>query len=110
MKRAYVETQYPTGTPEEQRGKSTYYRAVMALQYKKVPFRSNYATNLKKTQEFVDNLEAFIAGNTSNVKNTETFIYSEYTLGIVFAIGGGLNLAGFAILYWFLWPILKRKS
>ena len=34
----------------------------------------------------------------------------RHTLGIIFAIGGGLNLAGFAILYWFLWPILKRKS
>tara|TARA_B100000925_G_scaffold156135_1_gene117221 strand:- start:39 stop:584 length:546 start_codon:yes stop_codon:yes gene_type:complete len=110
MKRAYVETQYPTGTPEEQRGKSTFYRAVITLQYKKVPFHSSYSTNREKIQELVDDLESFITGNTSNEKNTETFIYSEYTLGFVIAIGGGLNLAGFAILYWFLWPILKRES
>lgn len=68
MKRAYVETQYPTGIPEEQRGKSTYYRAVVALQYKKVPFNSNYSTNREKIQEFVDDLEGFIAGNTSDEK------------------------------------------
>lgn len=110
MKRAYVETQYPIGTPEEQRGKSTYYRAVMALQYKKIPFYSRYSTNRERIQEFVDDLEVFIAGNTSNRKNTETFVYSEYTLGYVLAIGGGLNLTGFVILYWFLWPILRRDS
>ena len=50
MKRAYIETQYPTGTPEEQWGKSTYYRATMALQYKKVPFQSKYSTNREKIQ------------------------------------------------------------
>ena len=110
MKRAYVETQYPTGTPEEQRGTSIFYRAVITLQYKKVPFHSSYSTNREKIQEFVDDLESFIAGDISNVKNTEIFIYSEYTLGFVLILGGGLNLAGFAILYWFLLPILKRES
>lgn len=110
MKRAYVETNYPTGTPKEQRGKSTSYRAVMALQYKKVPFNSNYSTNREKIQDFVDDLEGFIAGNPSDEKNTETFIYSEYKLGFVLAVGGGLNLAGLVILYLFLWPVLRKDS
>jgi len=110
MKHAYVETQYPTGTPEEQRGKSTYYRSVMALQYKKVPFHSSYSTNREKIQEFVDDLESFIAGNTSDKKNTETFVYSEYKLGFVLTVGGGLNLVGLVILYLFLWPVLRKDS
>ena len=110
MKRVYVETQYPTGTPKEQQGKSTYYRAVMALQYNKIPFHSSYSTNREKIQNFVNDLDGFIAGKPSNAKNTKVFTYSEYTLGFVLALGGGLNLAGFAILYFFLWPILRKKS
>ena len=110
MKRAYVEMQHPIEKRDEKEFKTPTYRAVIVLSNRSVPFHSSYSTNREKIQKLVDDLESFITGNTSNVKDTETFIYSEYTLGFVIAIGGGLNLAGFAILYWFLWPILKRES
>ena len=108
MKRTYVETQYPTGTPEEQRWKSTSYRTIVPLQGKKVPCDSHYSTNREKIPEFVDDLEVFITGNTSNEQKTEIFVYSEYTLRYVLAVRGGLNLAGLTILCLFLWSILKR--
>ena len=80
IRRAYVETQYPQGTPNETSGKSPTYRDVIILQDQHVPFTPHFSTDKEWPNQFVKDIEDLVSSTSIETHNNPKFIRHQYNI------------------------------